>query len=280
MRQLMKILNQAYEGMNNLQTRKEFIEYLKQYEKYLTLAELPNGEEEVQEKDITGHLIYPLLNKDKIIKIGDTYQKYFSKICVESKNMEELLQLSDEKVAMHSGLKYFIAFTTNPSELNKDELQPRWGELGTFRQWEKENDKYWCKNKRKVRFRAGFPYSVVVLEDPLGHGYDLHQVFAYREAKVAAYRKGIPCIWYPYKTKIIWNDFHLEYDTNWNGNINHYIWLHPNETKENVKSIIRKDLLQVFISEWQLFDVQMTKVKSNITTKGIWDKWLNVDWHN
>lgn len=41
-----EILDRAYEGMNDLETREEFVHYLKQYEKYLKLVELPNGEEE------------------------------------------------------------------------------------------------------------------------------------------------------------------------------------------------------------------------------------------
>ena len=61
-----EILDGAYVGMNDLETREEFIEYLKQYEQYLELVELPNGEEEVKEKEITGHTIYSFLNADKI----------------------------------------------------------------------------------------------------------------------------------------------------------------------------------------------------------------------
>jgi hypothetical protein len=274
-----EILDRAYEGMNNLKTRDEFIEYLKQYESYLELVELPNGEEEVQEKEITGHYIYSFLNKDKIIKIGNIYQKYFSKLCVESDSKETLLKIENERDVINSGLKYYVSYTTEPSELNKDALQLRWGEIGFFRQWEKENDKYWCKNKRKVRLKVGFPYEVVLLINPRGEGPYIHQVFVGRRAKVTALRKGIACIWYKYKTKIIWNDFHIEYDTNWNGDIEHFVWTHPDEVKY-ARSINREKLLQVYIAEWQFYDTQMTKIKSNITTRGIWDKWLKVDWHN
>lgn len=79
---IQEILDRAYEGMNDLETREEFVEYLNQYDKYLELVELPNREEEVFEKEITGHSIYSFLNGEKIIKVGNTYHKYLSEICI------------------------------------------------------------------------------------------------------------------------------------------------------------------------------------------------------
>lgn len=272
-------MERAYEGMNVLETREEFIEYLKQYEKYLELVELPSGEEEVQEKEITGHSIYSFLGKDKIIKVGNIYQKYFSEICVESKNIEDLLRLENEGDVPNAGLNYFVAYAIDSPVLGDNNIQLRWGENEFFRQWEKENSKYWCKNKRKVRLKVGFPREVVSIINPRGEGPNLHQVFVGRQARVTAFRKGIPCIWYRYKTRIIWNDFLIEYYTNWNGDIDHTVWTHPNESKY-AGYINRENIIQVYIYEWQFFDTQMTKIKSNITTRGIWDKWLKVNWHN
>jgi hypothetical protein len=61
----------------------------------------------------------------------------------------------------------------------------------------------------------------------------------------------------------------------------HEIWTLPDEEKDNVKEIHRWDVVHVYTPEWgDNFDCQWTIIKSDITTRGIWDQWLNVNRHN
>lgn len=278
-----EILDGAYVGMNDIETREEFIEYLKQYEKYLELVELPNGEEEVKEKEITGHTIYSFLNSDKIIKIGSTYHKYFSEICALSENKEDLLILNTSGDVINSGLKYYTAYSDNFSEINSNEIELRWGEINEFHGWEKENDKFWCKNKRKVKFRIGIGREWIDSYVPTADGriFPVEALSIYRLAVVTAKRKGIPCIWYKYKTSVTWNDFYSEYDFKINGIYSHNIWTGMNVTRDDVYGLRRyESIITITEPGGADTDCQWTIIKSNITTGGIWDKWLKVNWIN
>ena len=278
-----EILDGAYVGMNDLETREEFIEYLKQYEQYLELVELPNGEEEVKEKEITGHTIYSFLNADKIIKIGNTYHKYFSQICALSENKGDLLKLNTSGDVINSGLKYYTAHSDNFSEIDSNEIELRWGEINKFHEWEKENDKFWCKNKRKVRFMIGIgrewiePY----VQTPDERSFSTQYLTIYSLATVTAKRKGIPCIWYKYKTTVTWNDFYSEYDIILDGVYSHRTWNGMNVTRDDVYGFRRYKLIAASAEQGGIdADCQWTIIKSNITTRGIWDKWLKVNWIN
>lgn len=233
----------------------------------------------VQEKEITKHSIYSFLNGEKVIKVGGIYQKYLSKLCVESKNKEILSTIESKDEVFNSGLNYFLTVTTNPYELSEDNLELRWGELGLLRSWTEYNDAFWCKNKRKATFTIGTLYEVNYFNDPFVG--QLTQIIVARIADVTARRKGIPCIWYKYKTKIIWNGFHAEYDINRSGNISHDVWTHADEVQEDVKSITRDDVIYVYYNErYEYCDVMWTDIQTKATTTGIWDKWIKVDWHN
>lgn len=260
------ILDAAYAGMDSIQTREEFIEYLSNYSDYLNLVTLPNGEEEVVEKDITGHSVYNFLNSARIVKVGNVFQKYFAKLCVESEDLELLKSINNENEVRNSRLKYFIAYTDNPNEIqNKNQIDSRWGELGLIRVWEKENNAYWCKNKRKATLEVGFDFGVNVLDNDPRVGV-VHQVVVKRVGKVTAKRKGIPCIWYAYKTDITWNGFYTEYDVNKTGVVTHEIWKHNDEQKYS-SSIDRRSDYYVYYEEFgQYFNCQWNIIKSKITT--------------
>lgn len=277
------ILAGAYEGMNDLETKEEFLEYLEQYEDYLELVELINGEEEVQEKEITGHSIYSFLNADKIIKIGNTFRKYFSEICVESEDKNELLKLHSTEVAIQSGLEYFTAYSWGYSVIKENEIDFRsWGEVNKFREWEKQNDEFWCKNKRKVRFKIGIGKQTIdtYITLPDGRLSRVCGVSIYREALVHPYRKGIPCIWYKYKTDITWNNFDTEYDIILNGVNSHINWYGPNWSSNGYGLKRHEKILTVQCNELPLdVDCQWIKIKSDITTTGIGPEWLYVNWH-
>lgn len=196
-----------------------------------------------------------------------------------SENKEDLLGLNTSEEAINSGLKYYTVYSNDLSQISPSEIELRWGEVNFFRRWEKQNDAFWCKNKRKARFQIGIGMEVNYFNDPIVG--KLTQRIYYREAYVQARRKGIPCIWYAYKTKIIWNDFDSEYDTFINGVTNHWVWTAQDVTEENVSKIKRGESIHVGYDErGDIFDCQWTKIQSNITTRGIWDKWLKVDWQD
>lgn len=273
------ILDAAYAGMDSIQTREEFIEYLSQYSDYLELVTLPNGEEQVVEKGVTGHSIYPFLNSAQIVKVGNVYQKYFSKLCVESENLDLLKQIKNEDDVKNSRLKYFVAYTDNPNEIqNESEINYRWGELGKIYTWEKQNDAYWCKNKRKAELKVGFDFGVNELYDP--RFGTVHQVIVKRKGEIIAWRKGIPCIWYRYKTTITWNGFYTDYDVDKTGVKTYEIWQHADEQKY-ASSIDRSGDYYVYYLEFnQYFDCQWNKIKSKITTTGLGGEWMLVDYPN
>ena len=153
------------------------------------------------------------------------------------------------------------------------------GRIRSYSYLGRKNDAYWCKNKRKATLEVGFGFDVIILDNDPRFG-EIHQVIVKRKGEVNAWRKGIPCIWYKYKTWITWNNFYTDYDVNLSGVIKHEIWKHDDE-KKYAKDIDRTvDYYVYYVEFGQYFDCQWNKIKSDVTTQGIDPKWIHAIYPN
>ena len=77
-----------------------------------------------------------------------------------------------------------------------------------FRKWAEDGS--WQRVWKNLLFRCKhlLDLSIAQTWEP-NIGTYIYDAFPY--VGVTAKRKGIPCIWYPYKTNITWDNFHVEY---------------------------------------------------------------------
>ena len=183
--------------MNDLTTRDAFVNYVNNYADFMEIKLMSNGEEEVVEKEISRHPIAPFLNIDRIIKVGEEYRKYIGEFYIASENYADLAGINSTADMEKSKLEYKQAVSFQSGLLDKGP--------GDFFD-EEFNDNRWCKDDRKVELLADL--SIAQTWEP-NIGTYIYDAFPY--VGVTAKRKGIPCIWYPYKTNITWDNFHVEY---------------------------------------------------------------------
>lgn len=272
------VLDNIYDDMQNFETREEFESVIEKNSAYLSLVKLPDGEEEVKEMPITELSIFPILNKDGVIKVEGKFYKFLTSICVESDRIEVLRTITNEKQANELGLKSSKVIDFYGSENEHSELSNRWGDEEKSLVWQQHNDKYWCKNKRKSRFEAGFRTENFSVFNPKGTGSNVWLRHNYRFALVQAWRKGIPCIWYTYRTKINWNDFRLEYDIKRGDGslVTGIVWV-DDDASDYARWIKREDRIWSYFPEWEFFDVNYVSVYSRFKTRPV--SWKTADWH-
>jgi hypothetical protein len=241
--------------MNALETEQQFYNYVSNYSDILEIQVMDNGEKEVAEKEISLHSIASFLNADRIVKVGDNYEKFISNIEVTSNDYSQLKQILDSKKTL--GLTYKEVYRIHSGSKDKTHI-------GTTLSWEATKDQRRCKNDRKVTFYAYFNYEPVTAPNGV--------VFDFRRPKmsVVARRKGIPCIWYNYRTKITWNDFYVEYSVN----STNEVWTEANKKTNNVKALYHSHNL---IGHSNSPNVTWERTKSKVTTRGMGTSNLTID---
>jgi hypothetical protein len=248
-------ISTAYDGMITLETERDFEEYVNNYADYLEIVPIANGEREVVEKESRLYLISPFINVDKIVKVGDTFTKYIGNYIVESTEAADLKRIKSSNDIVGSGLNY-----TNLSSNSRQDL------FGPPKEYEKENDKRWCKDDRKVILEVWF------IQNPATSGVGKDYV---PTVKATAKRKGIPCIWYKQTTDITWNNFHFKISVD---GIPDLDWTLPNFTV-NAKDFTVTSPQGAIYSGYpsNAPDVIWTKQRSDVKTPGMGNKWLVVD---
>ncbi len=248
-------LDVIYEGMITIETREAFVDYVSNYSDLIEIAMI-GDEEEVIEKEISKHAIAPFLNTDRIIKVGDEFRKFIGEYYVASSNYDDLAMIHRGKDIYKSELNYEKVLSIE-SGFPQKKTSYFFAELG--------NNQRRCKNKRKVQLIADLTVNATN-DQYAGVVYD---VFPYIEA--VAKRKGIPCIWYRYKTHLEWDNFHFEYIIDGRPKVT---WL-ENDIKLYTKEIIRTNgdnFLGSYspICEWK-------KIRSTIGSRGLGTKVMDID---
>lgn len=129
----------------------------------------------------------------------------------------------------------------------------------TEKGWAEEKTSGKCKRHRKVLL-----YIEAFSENfgPITHWS--------RFARVVARKRGIPCIWYKYKTTISW--FNFEFKINLDGE--ELIWDLPNSIHDDKKEVKRKELLLANGGTTPSFT--WTRAETSATTSGMAGIWLHV----
>lgn len=267
-------ISTLFEQMNNFDKEEQFFELVSSSNGILTIKEDEISEKEVIRNKIYLHPIYPFLNKDFLVKVGNNYHKYFDNLLVKSESKEKLNLLNTSEKIINSSLQHLEVYEILNSH---NQIIERWGEANLIRTWTEEKNKPYCKNDRRVRLEVGIIDVKNTFNDPIIGTTNQHTIS--RIAEVIPSRKGIPCIWYNYNTRIIWDNFDMTYETMENGDaVIVYNWI-ENDIDVEDNRVLRSDEIFAYTEEFgQLFDCQWTEIKSDISTRGIWDKWLNVDW--
>lgn len=265
-------LDGLMEQIDKMQTREEVLNFIDKNSRYLKLERSSDGEEYVEFNNYSEHLSHPFFNRDQIIKVGEVYHKYVDDICVKGDDLTQILKLDTKEQALAAGLEHFIATEENSKV---ESFNYRWGDLGIVYEEEEIYNPAWCVNDRKVELQYGFPYSSFQSYDPV-FGYLTHVAVA-RYARIRAIRKGYPCIWYPHKDDITWNNFLFKYDFKVNGVITQYTWSQPNMFEQNVYTINFEQLAYTYIANWDSFDCQWTKKRTSATTAEMNGVWLHFD---
>jgi hypothetical protein len=155
------------------------------------VSKTSSGSEIALEKAKTYHLLYPFLNKDGIIKIGDEFQKYFLEYVVSSKEYNKLKNVYSLKEAEENNLKPLKVVTL----LNSNNLNQRSNEINITKFKEKIYDPSNCINDRRIEVENGVFDNIISFG-----GLTTHIIEFVFEAR--PYKKGIVCIWYPYSTNV------------------------------------------------------------------------------
>jgi hypothetical protein len=181
-------ISDIYDGMDALESVEVFENYIKNYENYLEIISTTDGEREVSEKEKVTFDVYPILNADRIIKVGDKFQLFIASYIVESDNISNLKRIKNIEDIISSGLPFNDYRASSRGRYSRQSYR------------ETHNPRR-CKNDRRLTLEVGY-------EDVGGTSV----IAPY--AELIAQRKGFPCIWYRSNASISWSNFYFKSDIN------------------------------------------------------------------
>jgi hypothetical protein len=262
--------------LDNFETKEEVIAYTQANNKHIKFINFDNDESEVSLIGEPITILKNLLNKDRVIKVGDEYWKYFGKYVVKSKNLNELQELNSENAISNSKLNHSVTWEhiTSTKFANRNDI-------GIAIREQEEYNPAWCKNDRRIKIEYKLEKFKNTFNDPAFGTTTQNTV--YREAAVWALKKGIPCIWYQYPAEMSWHNFHFEYDKvhyfgNGTTDVQHHLWQFPDESKPDQWDWVRNDNIDFYVEEFgEAVHADWTKRKSSITHNGMNGKWYHED---
>ena len=269
-------LDSLYEQMDLIDDRVAFIDFIYQHSDVFEIIIDDSGEEEVIEKEVSLDPSAIINNIDRIFKVGDIFYKHISDICIKSGDYNLLKKIKSKDDAINSRLDYEVAYNI----LGYDSSL-RWTDLNKVFSLQAENNRPFCKNDRRVKLTWAIIEDVFTTEIPRPDGgkdkIKNNRVFVITE--IHPTRKGIPCIWYNYKTLITSNNF------NFAGNVrvtNSAISTSFNLTRPNTQVEARgldtQDLvLTYFPIGDQKTEACWTRERTDVTTRGMDGFWINLN---
>ncbi|MBK8626630.1 MAG: hypothetical protein IPN86_14005 [Saprospiraceae bacterium] len=259
-------LESLYDQLDLIDNREAFI-FANQNSEYLEIVTNDIGDEEVVEKEISQHTSAIIHNTDRIIKVGDIYYKYISDLVVKNKDYQALKVLKSSEDVKNSRMNFEKAYEI----LGKDN-SVRWTDLGKAFSLQAEKNPSGCKNDRRVKFSW-------VLFEFTDQGGDITGKRIHLLTEIHPTKKGIPCIWYRYKTVITRNNF------NFTGNIrvtNSSLTSSFNVSIPNTvvtsSSLDSDNFLFGFIPIGdQKAEACFTRERVDVTTQGKGGLWINLN---
>lgn len=200
-------LQKPFEGFKS---KEEFVNYLNGSD-YLKLVTQNDGIDKVVEVSPSYHFAAYFINKDKIIKVGNTYRKYFGDFMVESNDYSALLPVNESNFK-RCGLQYSKVVEALENNNSRNELNYLFQEFLT-------NDPSGCTKDRRIEFSCG------MFANYSGPEYLVQFV-----SKVIPYHRNLFCSWSDYKTDIYWNNFDFRGTLTVNGITVNFNQQRPNET--------------------------------------------------
>lgn len=262
---LKDLMEASHEALEGASTIEEIRQIVRRSNNTLSIIENENGELEVKETIAKYHALFQLVNKDGIVKVGNEFYRLLDDKIYINEDYNTLLELDVNNLT--EGIESFKCVEI----LNTQ--QQRWGDLNTVFSEVLVNDNKWCKNDRKIIFNQNLVKTTSVNTYAFGVFTVESKVSAH--STVTAYRKGIPCFWYKYKTTMRWVGFRCEYDLNIGGNITTgHIWEGANIHKSSVNTLNRTKVLAEFDGRLS-FDIQWTRVEIYTTHDGMAGDWIN-----
>lgn len=247
-------LDEYYEMMNSTETEEQFVEIINKSKGLLTIDLNEYGEKEVYETGLSLHSIKPFLNSDMIIKVGDSYQKYVNKYLVKDDSYNNLNNfkfdinsIGNEKLDVVKVVKILNTSTTQIQQRN---------DVNIPFSWTISNTNGSCRHHRKLTMEVSI-------------SEDTHNTYNeyFRNASLVAKRKGVFCIWYKYKTQLVWTNYDMTYLSEGDDGAVYVRWLKPwwecssCKSKEYKESIASVPVPLELVYDW-------VNVKSHIYSTG------------
>jgi hypothetical protein len=262
-------LDNLYQQLDLIDNREAFISFVNQNSDYLAIMTNNSGDEEVVEKEISQHTSSIIHNTDRMIKVGDTYYKYISDLLVKDKDYNSLKSLKSVDDVKRSRLNYETAY-----EILGQDNSVRWDDLNKWFSLEAENDQPHCRHDRRVKLSwtlIEFTDKDKVLEIT---GKRIHLL-----TEIHPTKRGIPCIWYRYKTVITRNSFNFRGNIRVsNSNLASSFNISKPNTVVNASSLDSDDFLFGFIPFGnQKAEACFTFERCDVTTQGMGGFWINLN---
>lgn len=271
-------LKAFYSDMDEFREAQQFYDLVDNTNGLLEITENELGESEVLEPGLPEHSISQILNEDLIIKVGNTYHKYFNQYKIQSKNLNELSKISNIDQLSSSNLEHEVFYQVMAeSSFDRDLNQIIPDELVV--------NEPWCVNDRRVRYTALINYY---------SGY--HHIFPFANliaiVKVRPAKKGIPCIWYNYTTRIISEDFRHEFNyTLTSEKFGHFdpveigsvrnSWIEEDFDGEENELLYEREFWRFQLTDQdfllRVIDAKWITRHQNITTDDVMPEQLNID---
>jgi len=269
-------LEYLYEQLDLIDDREDFISFVNQNSDYLEIVTNDIDDEEVVEKEISLDPSAIIHNNDRIIKVGDTYIKYISDLCVKSMDYEVLKSIRTSEDVKNSRLEFEKAYNILGSENSA-----RWTDLDVCFSLQAENNRPWCKNDRRVKLTWCIIEDVFTTEIPRPDGgkdkIKNNRVFV--TTKIHPTKKGIPCIWYNYTTLITRNNFNFAGDVRVTNSAitTSFNLTRPNTSVESSGLNTLDLVLSYFPLGNQKTEACWTTERCSVTTRGMDTFWIHLN---
>lgn len=258
-------LDDLYDQLDEIEDESEFKAFVNQHDDYLAIIEDEYGELEVVEKDMFIAPIRVLQNKDRIVKVGDDFVKFIGNLYVLSNDYGTLSNLKSVADVNNSDFDFKVAYTTFDVDASQRELN-------RIKSIQIEKDVRGCRKDRRVEFSW-----VVGRQETSFSGSPVDVTF-FVATTIKPTKKGRPCIWYRYKTRITRNNFNFQGDIM----LNSVLAATWNIVREDTEVEARRlDTDEAFFSYFPLFPTTeqafWTRERVDVTTRGMDGMWINLD---
>lgn len=255
---------QMHLPFDDMQTEEEFVDYVRENNENLELILNEDQEKEVSIINAPHFIVDQFLNRDKLMKIGDHYNKFIGDYVITSTNEFDLKRIYSEEDILVSDLD----FRKITSEYSKG----RFSDLNILYNEKIVKNKPWCQNDRSVHFLwTVAEYNTGSSHRELVKGNEVH-----------GKKRGIPCIWYRYNS--IWRTENLDFRNNYLAASNH-VWILANyeSSSAEYKHVEEIEIADYFGSYttnqnnlgWQ--DCEWTKERVSVNSQGVGGLWLEID---